>query len=453
MTKQLALSVSLALAALAAQAGEAGKIIFVAGAAQVAGQPAALGAQVQEGQLLSTGNDGYMYVKTVDNGLFILRPKTQARIATYHVDKANPANTVVKLELISGVARSQSGEAVKLARQNFRFNTPVAAIGVRGTDFTVFTDQDTARVAVISGRVTVSGFDGACRPEGAGPCEGQSARELAAAQKGVLLQIQRGQTAPQLMQGNSLLAPDVVAPPRGDEPVGKNGGAGAAGEPNLDAKKNISLQEKASQQQVKNENNSGGNVPPLVVRPDPDPVPVTPPVTPPIVVDPPPPVREVTWGRWNAVLNMPANSGVSKDGAERIALGDDFVLFRSRTGSQFTVPERGSVGMTIAASEAYVRDVNTGVQVAALENGQLLFNFDKRSFTTSFDLLSGGETHKMAAEGGVNSTGDFFGQNRYSPTANTTVTGAMTDLNRATYIFKRGLDEKRTASGVIIWKK
>ncbi|MBB3118058.1 FecR family protein [Pseudoduganella violacea] len=447
MMKQLAFTVGLVLAAQAVQAEEAGKIIFVAGSAQVAGQPAALGTMVQEGQLLSTGNDGYLYVKTVDNGLFILRPKTQARIATYHVDKANPANTMVKLELISGVARSQSGEAVKLARQNFRFNTPVAAIGVRGTDFTVFTDQNTSRVAVISGRVTVSGFDGACRPEGAGPCEGQTARELAAAQKGVLLQIQRGQAAPQLMQGNSLLAPDVVAPPRGDEPVGKNGTGGTAGEPNLDAKKNVSLQEKAAQQPaVKNEPNAGGNVPPLVVRPDPDPVPVVP-------VVPPPPVREVSWGRWNTVLNMPANSGLSKDGAERIALGDDFVLFRSRSGSQFIAPERGSIGMVIASSEAYVRDIYTGPQAATLENGQLLFNFDKRSFTTSFDLVTGDETRKMASEGGVNSTGDFFGQNRYSPNSNMTVTGAMTDLNGATYLFKSSLDAKRSAGGVVVWKK
>jgi hypothetical protein len=125
--------------------------------------------------MLSTGGDGFIYIKTVDNGLFILRPATQARIAAYHVDAKNPANTHVKFELLSGVARSKSGDAVKQARQNFRFNTPVAAIGVRGTDFTVFTDNDTSRVAVISGGVVVSGFSGACRPEGAGPCEGAPA--------------------------------------------------------------------------------------------------------------------------------------------------------------------------------------------------------------------------------------------------------------------------------------
>jgi hypothetical protein len=119
-----------------AHAGQAGKLIFVAGSAQVAGRHAVEGTAVQEGDLLSTGSDGFIYVKTIDDGLLILRPNSSARIVSYHVDRESPANTRVKLELLRGVARAQSGTAVKQARQNFRFNTPVAAIGVRGTDFT-----------------------------------------------------------------------------------------------------------------------------------------------------------------------------------------------------------------------------------------------------------------------------------------------------------------------------
>src|SRR5206468_13072945 len=173
----------------------------------------------------------------------ILRPQTRARIVTYHIDEKNPANTRVKLELLSGVARAKSGDAVKLARQNFRFNTPVAAIGVRGTDFTVFTDNNTSRVAVISGGVVMSGFGGACRADALGPCEGSASRELSAAQRGQLLQLQRGETAPQLLQ-SSPLSPDQVSPPRADEPLSHAGATGAtnvAGQPNLDAEKTASL--------------------------------------------------------------------------------------------------------------------------------------------------------------------------------------------------------------------
>ena len=137
--QKLLITATLACAAQFAHAADAGKIIFVAGAAKAGDRPAVEGSQVQEGQMLSTGADGYIYVKTADNGLFILRPQTEARIVTYRIDQRNPANTRVKFELIKGTARSKSGEAVKHARQNFRFNTPVAAIGVRGTDFTVVT--------------------------------------------------------------------------------------------------------------------------------------------------------------------------------------------------------------------------------------------------------------------------------------------------------------------------
>ena len=185
-----------------AYADEAGRIVFVAGKAEIGGQPVALNAAVSEGAELSTGADGYMYLKTVDNGFFILRPNSRARIVNYHVDQKDPSNTHIKLELLNGVARSISGDAVKQARQNFRFNTPVAAIGVRGTDFTVYTTQETSRVAVISGGVIVSGFGGACAPQGSGPCEGGTSVELFARQRDQLVQISKGQTKPQLLQNN-----------------------------------------------------------------------------------------------------------------------------------------------------------------------------------------------------------------------------------------------------------
>ena len=168
MMRRLIILASMTLMASAVQAAEAGKVIFVAGAAQVVERKALEGDAVQEGELLQTGADGFLYVKTADNGLFILRPNTKARIVAYQIDNANPENTRVKLELLSGVARSKSGDAVKRARQNFRFNTPVAAIGVRGTDFTVFTDDKTSRVSVLSGGIVMSGFGDACRPDGGG---------------------------------------------------------------------------------------------------------------------------------------------------------------------------------------------------------------------------------------------------------------------------------------------
>ena len=52
------------LAAQFAHAGEAGKVIFVAGKAQIVDRPATLGLGVQEGELMKTGADGFIYIKT-----------------------------------------------------------------------------------------------------------------------------------------------------------------------------------------------------------------------------------------------------------------------------------------------------------------------------------------------------------------------------------------------------
>ncbi|MYM38692.1 hypothetical protein GTP27_05050 [Pseudoduganella sp. CY13W] len=441
------------LLANAVHAAEAGKIIFVAGAAKVASNAAVLNAPVNEGEMLSTGADGYIYIKTIDDGLFILRPNTQARIASYHIDSVNPANTRIKLELISGVARSQSGQAVKLARQNFRFNTPVAAIGVRGTDFTVSTDNETSRVTVLSGGITMSGFANGCRPEGTGPCEGAMARELSAAQKGQLLQLQRGQAAPQLLQGNTTLAPDLVAPPRSDEP-GKpaSGTASAPTEPSLDLKKDQNLQqEKANQKAIAQQpSTTKPSVPDVVVTP-PEVI-ISDPVVP---VQPVVPPKEVSWGRYTAIADQPATSGLSKAGAERLGMTEDFVLFRSRTGSTLATPVQGSAAFALASGEAYIRNIDgTGKAAATLQNGVLAFDFGNSSFSTQFDLLTqNAETYKMASAGRVTSDGLFSSQTANIKTNNMSVTGALNDLTSASYIFQGTPDSKHVVNGVTNWKK
>lgn len=442
MLRQLLVTAGLALAAQAAHAAEAGKIIFVAGNAQVVDRPAAQGARVQEGELLSTGADGFIYVKTIDNGLFILRPNTRARIAAYHVDAKNPGNTRIKLELLSGVARSRSGEAVKLARQNFRFNTPVAAIGVRGTDFTVFTDDNTSRVAVISGGIVVSGFMGACRPEGAGPCEGTASRELSASQRGQLLQVQRGQAAPQLMQGGTL-GPDDVAPPRGDEPIGKNAGVNSASaivsvDPSLDAKKSERVSAAVGQAPV--------TPPPVVVDMPPPGIPVVPQA----------PERQVLWGRWQPVLGQaPTISLEGPEASERIIAGN-FAIFRT-TGRDYVAPEHGTVGFALKGGEAYVfNDDASKLPVAAtMSNGRLNVDFGAKSFATSFDLASEGEVFKMRADGALRSDGRLFGNSAFINPTNINVDGVLSNDNggSAIYLFHGRLDDTRTTNGLTYWGK
>ncbi|UVW28136.1 FecR family protein [Massilia sp. H6] len=460
--QKLLLTALLVCAAHAAHAADAGKIIFVAGTARAGEVTAREGASVQEGQMLSTGGDGFIYVKTIDSGLFILRPNTRARIVTYRIDQKNPANTRIKLELLSGVARSKSGEAVKLARQNFRFNTPVAAIGVRGTDFTVFTDDDTSRVAVISGGVVVSGFTGACRPEGGGPCEGAASRELSAAQRGRLVQVRRGQAAPQLME-SSPLSPDQVSPPRGDEPLVKNG-IGA-----------VSAQASVGVEAMKNSGLNSAIEKLATANPVPIPAPmpgvespvISPPVLTPPVVEVPPvidvapvlPERTAIWGRWQPAMNRYASIDLSEERKrnELLALSGYFALFRS-PGKDYVAPNNGSVGFSLRGSEAIVTtEYGFGNVVAApatLSNGILTVDFGERSFTTRMDVTTASDVVRVGADGIVKGDGRMYGNASEGRHGVLNVQGILTNERggSAAYIFDGRLDDKRTVNGAATWR-
>jgi hypothetical protein len=443
-----------------AQAAEAGRIVLVHGQAQVASRTLALGDAIAEGDEIATGKDGYVYLRTVDNGLLILRPSSRARIVTYHVDRQNPANTRIKLELLSGVARSVSGDAVKLARQNFRFNTPVAAIGVRGTDFTVFTDQQTSRVTVLSGGIVVSGFGGACAPEGGGPCEHATSRELSATQVGQMLEVARGHAVPQLMAASPALAPDAVAPPRGDEPLGKPAPqAGSPAEASLDPQKVggiLQTAASASKPPPVVVTPPAPEIPPVVVVPDPV-IPPVPPVTPAPPELPAPPLPQIVWGRWQAALDKPAVVDIDKLGAEkaeRIAQDANFAVFR--TAGVWSPPQQGTVGFGLRQSEALVRDEMSGlVNAAYLENGKLNVDFGKSTFTTSFDLLSDSERFSLQARGVIGNSGQMSGDNQFSSPTNMNVSGVVGPENgmSAAYIFSSRLDSKRIANGVTYWTK
>ncbi|MDR2678399.1 MAG: FecR family protein, partial [Zoogloeaceae bacterium] len=199
-----------------AAGAEVGKIVLAVGDARMDGKVLKEGDAIPEGAELSTGADGYLYLKTVDNGFLILRPGSVATVVAYHVDEADPKKSRFRFSLQQGVARSISGDAVGKARKNFRFNTPVAAIGVRGTDFSIYADAQETRVVVLSGGVVVSGFDASCQPQGGGPCEGAGSKELFAGTPGIL-QIQKGDV-PQIVEDKAL-SPDFVVPPRHDEPA------------------------------------------------------------------------------------------------------------------------------------------------------------------------------------------------------------------------------------------
>lgn len=426
-----------------AWAADAGRVVFVTGKAQLASKPAALDAVVQEGDDIVTGNDGYVYIKTVDNGFFILRPNSSAKVTAYHIDSANPANTRVKLELTNGVARAISGQGVKAARQNFRFNTPVAAIGVRGTDFIVFTDQHTSRVSVVSGGVVMAGFGGSCTAEGVGPCEGGASRELFAGQAG-LLQIQRGQPVPQLLN-NPALSPDQNEKPRSDEPVGK-----VAAVPLQGAQVNLDPQRELAVGNVRTTTNNppgdggaddGGNIvttPPVIeVKPEP-------------LVPVPPKPQEVFWGRWSTVAGtmVKPKSFTGKD-LDTARFLDGYMIARTK-GATLVMPTEGTIGFTLSGSEAFMQ--RGSAQTAAnVDSGTLGINFNNRTFTTALVVSDATDSVKVNGRGVIDMRG-LMTNDAASPTR---VVGYLSgaQAEEAAYLFKNATKPGITVFGATTWKK
>ncbi|TFW30243.1 hypothetical protein E4L96_00335 [Massilia arenosa] len=452
--RKLILLFSLFALAAAASAEEAGRVVFVAGKAQVATRPAALEAAVQEGDELSTGADGYIYMKTVDNGFLILRPNSRAKVVAYHVDKADPSQTRVKLELLSGVARSISGTAVKQARQNFRFNTPVAAIGVRGTDFIVYTNEQSSWVSVVSGGVVVSGFAGACGPEGGGPCEGAASRELFAGRPDVMLQVQRGQNVPQLLQG-AAVAPELNVPARPDEPVGKVAPTpltkGTMGDVSLDVAKSTG---QVLNQQLPPKPPTDPITPPPVVVVEPEPDPITPPPPPPVEVPKGPP--EIIWGRWKSFAGLATTpeeiAKIKAEAGQNTVLYGAYLIGRPNSSS-FVLPTEGKASFTLTESEAFLQRDTQLAQAASVKDAKLSVDFGARSFDTSLTVYNDMGQVNVSATGEIARNG-VFGSSLLSQGGKVHGLLGGSSANEAVYSFSSASTPGGlVASGITRWTR
>jgi len=149
------------------------------------------GLTVNVGDRIETQGNAHVHIRFVDDALVSVRPHSRLEIQRYDYRSDDPSASAVKFNLIEGVTRAISGEAAKSARQNFRMNTPVAAIGVRGTDFVVGADQNEARALVNEGAIVVAPFSATCLVDGLGPCS-DNGLELVGGDQSVALVVADG---------------------------------------------------------------------------------------------------------------------------------------------------------------------------------------------------------------------------------------------------------------------
>ena len=191
----------------------AGQVVFAVGDAYVVSlsgpQKATAGSIVLAGDRLVTGVNGYVHLRMADGAFLGVRSDSLLEINEYMFDITKPENGRVRLFLKEGTVRAISGRIAQENKQNFRLNTPLAAIGIRGTDFVAAADQGSTQVAVTSGGVSMSPYGLQCVAVELGSCLGDNVIDLNAKRINSFLVVRQGQTAAQVLNGDieTLFAP------------------------------------------------------------------------------------------------------------------------------------------------------------------------------------------------------------------------------------------------------
>lgn len=148
---------AVALGSGTAFAETAGRVNFVTGGVTVT--PASGGSRVlQRGDLINGGdristNTGRVQIRFTDGGFVSLQPGTVFRVDEYLYANRKPEETSVFFNLVQGGMRTVTGLIGKVNKQSYKVRTPVATIGIRGTEYLAQMNEDGLRVSVGAGFV------------------------------------------------------------------------------------------------------------------------------------------------------------------------------------------------------------------------------------------------------------------------------------------------------------
>ena len=415
---------ALPMAALAqpAPAHSAGEVILAAGPVYLvqgeARTPLPRGSQILPGQTIVTGEGGFAHLRMADGGLVAVRPFStfQVEVFDYHRSRDNDR---VRYRLDEGVARAITGGVGEANKEAFRLNTPVAAVGVRGTDFVVATSPAASRVAINSGAVIVAALGEHCTASGFGACtDGGMLLGKGDSLPGQFVEVVRGEQAPRMVQDPNQM-PDRVVPPHPAEP--------AVGDRLPDTRL------------------ADGSI--AVERSDdlpslPDPI-------------RPPPANEVTppegvyWGRWSNTVAVDNDSAMRV--AELIAQGKSIQVVNNYYGAGLEaratqLPRQGRADFVAAGGSGVL--IGEAPQALTVADGRLGVDFDRQRFTTEARFQGAERDFNTQAAGHITSTGYLQSEAALS---NSRVSGALgAGLDSAVTTVEREFDEG-LLSGVVTW--
>jgi hypothetical protein len=404
------------------------------------------GSQVRVHDQIVTSTNGHVHIRFVDDALVSVRPDSRLEITRYDYDPARPALSAVKFDLIEGVTRAISGKAAKAARQRFRLNTPIAAIGVRGTDFTVSVKAGSTRALVNEGSIVLAPFSEDCRADAFGPCDTNSIELSSAAME--VIELDGSTPLPRLVPATD--AQNMTAMRTGvQQAIRSSQGADEASS----VEANGARVEEVSAVLVTNSailvtDNAASDLADAASL-----LPSQPEFTPEqaiVIADVAD--RQLIWGRYSHVELNNGQERITlaldeaRNGREVTVGNFDYALFRSENGSK-----RLDIGLTVvsfglSSAQAFYNS-SSGVVAMEVGGGTLDIDFQENSFATLLNL-----NHSLTGELEFVASGRLFdGGYFHSRTESQRIAGAVSlDGSEAGYFFEQQLLQG-DIQGLTLW--
>jgi hypothetical protein len=406
------------------------------------------GDAVRVGDRLYTEAGGHLHVRFVDDALVSVRPSSSLDIVRYDYDAKNPEGSAVKFELSEGVARAISGEAAKSARQRFRLNTPIAAIGVRGTDFVVSADALSTRALVNEGSIVVAPFSSECSVETLGPC----AADAVELTQNTLQAVEVNQLAstPQLVVSASARVRTAL---RGSDSqaaaadIATGDIAATETQPASDTADSTDVYvESVANDKVVVAETTAALAETAAAKPEPiDFTPVAA-LTAATTAD-----SQLVWGRWSGAepaddLFSIAASDARVDRKATVSNPNGSILYRSEPNGARVDSAFSKVSFDLSSAQAFF-DSASGKFAMRVGGGALSLDFIKRSFNTALNL-------DHAATGAIDftATGSILdgGYLRLRSDSQNVLGAVSTDGTEASYYFDQQIGSG-TISGISLW--
>ena len=420
-----------------------------------------VGLALNAGDKIVTGQDAVAILVFSDEGRISVRPDSELIIKHYEVDPKG-VNTRIELELTKGTIRQISGNGSRSQPEKYRLNTPIAVIGVRGTDFLAKTSQGATEAFVHEGKIVMVGKAPGCDLGAQAGCA-SFAMASASSDMSYIKLNQSGRVEQRAVSSGELeklFGIELVQGAKNNLPTPRNSGVAEFQLPQgtrfvtdtIFAASNF----KPFESTASNTSPTGVALTPTNTSPTATP-PTTPTTTPPTAVVTTPvdtsPSAPLVWGRFASATALPTQLMVAYENASQgrhVTVGElgEYALWRINPSGRLDPSLKGEATFNLNSAEAMLVQPNS-TTAATVTAASLSVSFDRSTFAAGVNLSHQATgAVSLNVTGRVNEEGVFVGTN-----ANERVAGALSlDGAKAGYLFSKDVSAG-TLKGVTLWTR